>query len=102
MLQAGCCDAMSRSACSERARCGGGAFTDVSLRAGKVLVLLGLLYLFICSLDLLSSAFRLVGGKAAGTSLSLYTTVLAASRSLTGSVCSHYLATWHGPVLLFV
>jgi len=32
----------------------------------------------------------------------LYTTVLAASRSLTGSVCSHYLATWHGPVLLFV
>ena len=71
MLQAGCCDAMSRSACSERARCGGGAFTDVSLRAGKVLVLLGLLYLFICSLDLLSSAFRLVGGKAAGTSLSL-------------------------------
>ncbi|XP_034036446.1 solute carrier family 34 member 2b [Thalassophryne amazonica] len=32
----------------------------------KLVVLLGLLYLFICSLDVLSSAFQLVGGKAAG------------------------------------
>ncbi|XP_068449112.1 solute carrier family 34 member 2b [Clinocottus analis] len=32
----------------------------------KILTLLGLLYLFICSLDVLSSAFQLVGGKAAG------------------------------------
>ncbi|XP_061832934.2 solute carrier family 34 member 2a [Nerophis lumbriciformis] len=32
----------------------------------KLLVLLGLLYMFICSLDILSSAFQLVGGKAAG------------------------------------
>ncbi|XP_037115165.1 sodium-dependent phosphate transport protein 2B-like isoform X2 [Syngnathus acus] len=32
----------------------------------KLAVLLGLLYMFICSLDLLSSAFQLVGGKAAG------------------------------------
>uniref|UniRef100_A0A671WFG9 Sodium-dependent phosphate transport protein 2B n=1 Tax=Sparus aurata TaxID=8175 RepID=A0A671WFG9_SPAAU len=32
----------------------------------KFALLLGLLYLFICSLDVLSSAFQLVGGKAAG------------------------------------
>ncbi|KAA8589679.1 hypothetical protein FQN60_013044 [Etheostoma spectabile] len=32
----------------------------------KAVTLLGLLYLFICSLDVLSSAFQLVGGKAAG------------------------------------
>ena len=32
----------------------------------KIVLLLGLLYLFICSLDFLSSAFRLLGGKAAG------------------------------------
>ncbi|XP_043829136.1 sodium-dependent phosphate transport protein 2B-like isoform X2 [Dromiciops gliroides] len=33
---------------------------------GKVLLLLGFLYLFVCSLDILSSAFQLVGGKMAG------------------------------------
>nr|XP_040025184.1 sodium-dependent phosphate transport protein 2A-like [Gasterosteus aculeatus aculeatus] len=32
----------------------------------KAVMLIGLLYLFICSLDVLSSAFQLVGGKAAG------------------------------------
>ncbi|XP_069555054.1 solute carrier family 34 member 2b [Brachyistius frenatus] len=32
----------------------------------KFVLLLGLLYLFICSLDVLSSAFQLVGGKVAG------------------------------------
>uniref|UniRef100_A0A4W3ICD7 Sodium-dependent phosphate transport protein 2B n=1 Tax=Callorhinchus milii TaxID=7868 RepID=A0A4W3ICD7_CALMI len=32
----------------------------------KILLLLGFLYLFVCSLDILSSAFQLVGGKAAG------------------------------------
>uniref|UniRef100_A0A3Q1JWD6 Sodium-dependent phosphate transport protein 2B n=1 Tax=Anabas testudineus TaxID=64144 RepID=A0A3Q1JWD6_ANATE len=32
----------------------------------KFILLLGLLYMFICSLDVLSSAFQLVGGKAAG------------------------------------
>nr|AAB16821.1 Na/Pi cotransport system protein [Pseudopleuronectes americanus]AAB39696.1 Na/Pi cotransporter [Pseudopleuronectes americanus] len=32
----------------------------------KLVALLGLLYFFICSLDVLSSAFQLVGGKAAG------------------------------------
>ncbi|XP_047230923.1 solute carrier family 34 member 2b [Girardinichthys multiradiatus] len=32
----------------------------------KLILLLGLLYLFICSLDVLSSAFQLVGGRAAG------------------------------------
>ncbi|CAG13827.1 unnamed protein product, partial [Tetraodon nigroviridis] len=32
----------------------------------KGLLLVGFLYLFICSLDILSSAFQLVGGKAAG------------------------------------
>ncbi len=34
---------------------------------GKALALLTLLFLFICSLDLLSSAFRLLGGKTAGS-----------------------------------
>lgn len=29
----------------------------------KLVLLLGLLYIFICSLDVLSSAFQLVGGK---------------------------------------
>ncbi|XP_062898228.1 sodium-dependent phosphate transport protein 2B-like isoform X2 [Mobula hypostoma] len=32
----------------------------------KILSLIGFLYLFVCSLDILSSAFQLVGGKAAG------------------------------------
>ncbi|KAM4549491.1 sodium-dependent phosphate transport protein 2B-like [Odontesthes bonariensis] len=32
----------------------------------KLVLLIGLLYLFICSLDILSSAFQLVGGKVAG------------------------------------
>ncbi|XP_071085896.1 sodium-dependent phosphate transport protein 2B-like [Haliotis cracherodii] len=36
----------------------------------KVVLLLGLLYMFVCSLDFLSSAFRLLGGKAAGEALS--------------------------------
>ncbi|XP_070569853.1 sodium-dependent phosphate transport protein 2B-like [Ptychodera flava] len=35
----------------------------------KVALLLGLLYLFICSLDFLSSAFRLLGGKTAGEAI---------------------------------
>ncbi|XP_053384148.1 sodium-dependent phosphate transport protein 2B-like [Mercenaria mercenaria] len=34
---------------------------------GKLVVLVGLLYLFICSLDFLSNAFKLIGGKAAGS-----------------------------------
>uniref|UniRef100_A0A8D0L9B5 Sodium-dependent phosphate transport protein 2B n=1 Tax=Sphenodon punctatus TaxID=8508 RepID=A0A8D0L9B5_SPHPU len=33
---------------------------------GKFILLLGLLYFFVCSLDVLSSSFQLVGGKAAG------------------------------------
>ncbi|XP_030641990.1 solute carrier family 34 member 2b [Chanos chanos] len=33
---------------------------------GKIILLLGFLYMFVCSLDILSSAFQLVGGKAAG------------------------------------
>lgn len=45
---------------------GWGKFLRVALSAGKVILLLGLLYMFICSLDFLSSAFRLLGGKAAG------------------------------------
>ncbi|XP_013398891.1 sodium-dependent phosphate transport protein 2B [Lingula anatina] len=32
----------------------------------RVILLIGLLYMFICSLDFLSSAFRLLGGKSAG------------------------------------
>ena len=36
----------------------------------KISTLLGLLYLFICSLSFLSSAFRLLGGRAAGRAFS--------------------------------
>ncbi|XP_045906211.1 solute carrier family 34 member 2b [Micropterus dolomieu] len=43
-----------------------GKITRVLTGIVKAVLLLGLLYLFICSLDVLSSAFQLVGGKAAG------------------------------------
>ena len=43
-----------------------GKVRRVALSVGKIILLLALLYLFICSLDFLSSAFRLLGGKAAG------------------------------------
>jgi sodium-dependent phosphate cotransporter len=35
----------------------------------KIVGAIGLLYFFICSLDLLSSAFRLISGKTAGDSI---------------------------------
>ena len=37
----------------------------VGINIVKFVTLLGLLYLFICSLDFLSQAFRLVGGRSA-------------------------------------
>lgn len=43
---------------------------------GKLVLLLGLLYLFVCSLDFLSSAFRLLGGRAAGKHLVLIFTII--------------------------
>ncbi|KAM6942125.1 solute carrier family 34 member 2a [Lycodopsis pacificus] len=43
-----------------------GKVLRVLVSVGKFILLLGFLYIFICSLDLLSSAFQLVGGKAAG------------------------------------
>ncbi|XP_050971403.1 solute carrier family 34 member 2a [Labeo rohita] len=43
-----------------------GKVLRVFLTAAKFILLLGLLYTFVCSLDILSSAFQLVGGKAAG------------------------------------
>ncbi|XP_053475203.1 solute carrier family 34 member 2a [Ictalurus furcatus] len=43
-----------------------GKVLRVFVSVGKLVLLLGLLYTFVCSLDLLSSAFQLVGGKAAG------------------------------------
>ncbi|XP_015272244.1 PREDICTED: sodium-dependent phosphate transport protein 2B [Gekko japonicus] len=45
---------------------GKGKVLCVSKGIGKLILLLGLLYFFVCSLDVLSSAFQLVGGKAAG------------------------------------
>lgn len=45
---------------------GGGKIILVFKTVVKVVCLLCLLYLFICSLNFLSSAFRLLGGKAAG------------------------------------
>jgi len=38
----------------------------VLLLIGRILGLLCLLYIFVCSLDIMSSAFRLVGGKITG------------------------------------
>ena len=35
----------------------------VAVLIGKLIGLLSLLYIFVCSLDVMSSAFRLVGGK---------------------------------------
>ncbi|KPP62276.1 hypothetical protein Z043_119551, partial [Scleropages formosus] len=43
-----------------------GKLCSVVVTAGKLLLLAGLLYMFICSLDVLSSGFQLVGGKVAG------------------------------------
>ncbi|KAM7419122.1 hypothetical protein PAMA_016307 [Pampus argenteus] len=43
-----------------------GKVLRVLVSVGKVILLLGFLYIFICSLDILSSAFQLVGGKTAG------------------------------------
>ncbi|KAK7930008.1 hypothetical protein WMY93_006403 [Mugilogobius chulae] len=43
-----------------------GKVLRVVLSVGKFCLLVGLLYMFICSLDILSSAFQLVGGKTAG------------------------------------
>jgi len=37
----------------------------------KIVLLLGLLYMFICSLSFLSSAFRLLGGKTAGNCVNI-------------------------------
>ena len=45
---------------------GRGKLKRIALIFCKIILLLGLLYLFICSLDFLSSAFRLLGGKTAG------------------------------------
>ncbi|KAM6971768.1 LOW QUALITY PROTEIN: solute carrier family 34 member 2a [Aplochiton taeniatus] len=43
-----------------------GKVLRVVVSVGKLLLLVGFLYMFICSLTILSSAFQLVGGKAAG------------------------------------
>ncbi|XP_013412414.1 sodium-dependent phosphate transport protein 2B [Lingula anatina] len=48
----------------------GGKITRVLVVTLKLCLLLFLLYVFICSLDFLSSAFRLLGGKAAGEAFS--------------------------------
>ena len=49
-----------------------GKVKRVSLVLAKLILLLGLLYLFICSLSFLTSAFRLLGGKKAGKNLSFF------------------------------
>uniref|UniRef100_A0A4W4E3M0 Sodium-dependent phosphate transport protein 2B n=1 Tax=Electrophorus electricus TaxID=8005 RepID=A0A4W4E3M0_ELEEL len=43
-----------------------GKVLRVVISVAKFVLLLGFLYMFVCSLDILSSAFQLVGGKAAG------------------------------------
>ena len=60
----------------------------------KFAILLGLLYLFICSLDVLSSAFQLVGGKKTKTNpLHIYFTDLMMT-GLLYRVCSAVFLTW--------
>ena len=49
---------------------GKGKVKRVTILVVKITTLIGLLYLFICSLSFLSSAFRLLGGKAAGRAFS--------------------------------
>uniref|UniRef100_UPI00398F7E70 sodium-dependent phosphate transport protein 2B-like isoform X2 n=1 Tax=Pristiophorus japonicus TaxID=55135 RepID=UPI00398F7E70 len=44
----------------------GGKILRVLVVVLKIALLIGFLYMFVCSLDILSSAFQLVGGKAAG------------------------------------
>lgn len=44
-----------------------GKVLRVLVSVGKIALLLGFLYMFICSLDILSSAFQLVGGKHTNT-----------------------------------
>lgn len=59
----------------------------------KFAILLGLLYLFICSLDVLSSAFQLVGGKKTKTNpLHIYFTDLMMT-GLLYRVCSAVFLT---------
>uniref|UniRef100_A0A8B9HN49 Sodium-dependent phosphate transport protein 2B n=1 Tax=Astyanax mexicanus TaxID=7994 RepID=A0A8B9HN49_ASTMX len=43
-----------------------GKIFQVMTSVARFCLLLGFLYMFVCSLDVLSSAFQLVGGKAAG------------------------------------
>ncbi|XP_060044616.1 sodium-dependent phosphate transport protein 2B-like [Erinaceus europaeus] len=43
-----------------------GKMLSILQNVGKITAILGFLYLFVCSLDVLSSAFQLVGGKVAG------------------------------------
>uniref|UniRef100_A0A671QMH8 Solute carrier family 34 member 2a n=1 Tax=Sinocyclocheilus anshuiensis TaxID=1608454 RepID=A0A671QMH8_9TELE len=43
-----------------------GKILRVLINAAKLFLLVGLLYMFVCSLEILSSAFQLVGGKTAG------------------------------------
>ncbi|XP_063332480.1 sodium-dependent phosphate transport protein 2B-like [Pelmatolapia mariae] len=43
-----------------------GKVLRVLISVAKLILLLGFLYMFVCSLDILSSAFQLVGGKTAG------------------------------------
>jgi len=47
-----------------------GKIKRVTVTTSKFILLLGLLYMFICSLSFLSSAFRLLGGKTAGEAFS--------------------------------
>jgi len=49
---------------------GKGKVKRVTTLLVKITLLIGLLYLFICSLSFLSSAFRLLGGRAAGRAFS--------------------------------
>ena len=61
-----CCRLRNGVLCETELGVGGRVRRVLIDGVGKLLALLMLLYTFICSLDLLSSAFRLVGGRTAG------------------------------------
>lgn len=95
---------------------GWGKLKRVAFTFGKIVFLLGLLYTFICSLDFLSSAFRLLGGKAAGEAfasnkilsnpvaglmIGILATVLVQSSSTTTSIVVSMVASQSKFVIIF-
>lgn len=71
-----------------------GKVSRVTVSVGKVILLLGFLYMFICSLDILSSAFQLIGGKRISlepvSSPNISTTIQRKSQELASLQCMFF------------